>query len=153
MNILGVGGWEFAAILVIMLIVAGPHRMARWAYLMGKYMAKVRAMWADTMAVLQAEFDEAGLDVQLPKEPPTRASVNRAAADALKPFTKQVEDAISEVETEMKVVEETAAMVSGNGQKSLKSEVDTPAETPPAEDDNGSKPNFGTWSNSGKNEN
>jgi hypothetical protein len=102
--------------------------------------------------VLQTEFDEAGLDVQLPKEPPTRASMNQAATNALQPFTKQVEEAAAEVESEMKVVEETAAMVSGNGQKSPKPEAVDEAETPP-DDEKDNKPNFGTWSDSGKNEN
>ena len=65
MEILGIGGAEFIAIFIIMLVVAGPKRMIQWAYVMGKYTAKIRAMWAESMTYLQKEFDAAGLDVIL----------------------------------------------------------------------------------------
>ena len=77
MEIFGIGGAELVAILIIMLVVAGPKRMIQWAYILGQYTAKVRAMWAETMTYVQKEFDEAGLNVQLPKDVPTRGSFTR----------------------------------------------------------------------------
>ena len=41
MDILGVGGWEIVAILLIMLIVAGPKRMISWSYTLGKYVSQL----------------------------------------------------------------------------------------------------------------
>ncbi len=77
MEIFGVGGAELAAILLIMLIVAGPKRMIQWAYVLGQYVAKFRSMWADVMDGVQKELDAAGMDVKLPKTMPTRADLNK----------------------------------------------------------------------------
>jgi Sec-independent protein translocase protein TatA len=63
-EILGVGPLEIVAVVVIMLVVAGPKRMARWAYLSGQYLARFRAMFQETMAAIHKEFEESGLDVQ-----------------------------------------------------------------------------------------
>jgi len=97
MNIFGVGGMELGLILVIMLIVAGPKRMIRWAYVLGTYTAKLRKMWEETVDYIQKEVDEAGLDVQVPKELPTRANLNREITRMMKPVTAPVEDALKEV--------------------------------------------------------
>ena len=35
MNFLGVGAWELVAILLIMLVFAGPKRMIHWSYVWG----------------------------------------------------------------------------------------------------------------------
>jgi Sec-independent protein secretion pathway components len=75
MNILGIGGPELILILLIMLIVAGPKRMIAWAYTLGKYIARFRRMWEETVDVLQKEFDEAGVDIKVPRELPTRANL------------------------------------------------------------------------------
>lgn len=48
MDILGIGGWELVAIIIIMLVVAGPKRMIQWSYTAGKYVAIMRKMWAET---------------------------------------------------------------------------------------------------------
>lgn len=93
MNIFGVGGAELVLILLIMLIVAGPKRMARWAYVLGTYVGKLRVVWGQMMDTIQAEIDEAGIDVQLPRTPPTRQDMNQFARDAARPFTAPVEDA------------------------------------------------------------
>ena len=68
MNILGVGPWEVIAILAIMLIVAGPKRMIVWAYELGRYVAKFRAMFAETMDAINKELKETGLEI--PKDVP-----------------------------------------------------------------------------------
>lgn len=138
MEILGIGGAELVAILIIMLVVAGPKRMIQWAYILGKYTAKVRAMWTESMAYLQKEFDAAGLDVELPKEPPTRGSLNRQLSQqvekAFSPVTKPVKDAIDQTKAEVSQLKDQATVTESNG---------TSAKPPAAS--NGST-DLGTWS-------
>ncbi len=104
MNVFGVGGWELVLVLLIMLVVAGPRRMAQWAYILGQWTAKARSMWAETMAVIQAELDEAGVDVKLPKTPPTRASIERSAKDFLKPVVEPLEEVSNELKQDINAV-------------------------------------------------
>ncbi len=66
MNILGVGPGEILVVLILMLIVAGPKRMVEWAYHVGRYTAQLRRMFQETMAVIQKELAESGVEV--PKE-------------------------------------------------------------------------------------
>jgi Sec-independent protein translocase protein TatA len=138
MEILGIGGAELVAILIIMLVVAGPKRMIHWAYIMGKYTAKVRAMWAESMSYLQKEFDAAGLDVQLPKEPPTRGSLRKQLTQqvdkALSPVTKPVKDALDETSAEIGQLKKQATVTDTNGAN---------GKTQPSS--NGT-PDLGTWS-------
>ena|SRR5258705_869801 len=119
MEILGVGGAELVAILIIMLVVAGPKRMIQWAYILGKYTAKVRAMWAESMSYLQKEFDAAGLDVELPKEPPTRGSFNRQLTQqvekAFSPITKPVKEALDETTSQVNQLKKQATVTESNG--------------------------------------
>jgi Sec-independent protein translocase protein TatA len=63
-DILGVGPLELVAIFIIMLVVAGPKRMARWAYLTGQYLARFRAMFQETMVAIQREVEDSGLDIR-----------------------------------------------------------------------------------------
>ncbi len=138
MEILGIGGAEFIAIFIIMLVVAGPKRMIQWAYVMGKYTAKIRAMWAESMTYLQKEFDAAGLDVELPKEPPTRGSLNRQITQqvgkAFAPITKPVKDALDETTAEVKQIKKQATISDSSGLNSA-----------PQPSSNGT-PDLGTWS-------
>ncbi len=156
MNILGVGGWELLLIFIIMLVVAGPKRMAQWAYIMGTYIAKFRAMWADTVDVLQKEFDDAGVNVQIPKELPTKASLNRQAGQALENITRPVRETMDQTSSELNLIKKgTAAsagtansVVRGNGHAPAKPKVARPSaasttiqpEKPPGTS------TFGTWS-------
>jgi Sec-independent protein translocase protein TatA len=143
MEIFGVGGWELIAILLIMLVVAGPKRMLQWAYIVGRYVAKFRAMWAETMTMIQKEFDAAGVDVKLPKEPPTRQSIRKMTGEALKPFTAPIEAAKAEVDAELKSVKEAATITSTNGKPAPQDSVPKPPDEPGTQ-------NFGTWSQAGK---
>lgn len=146
MNIFGVGGAELVLILLIMLIVAGPKRMARWAYVLGTYVGKLRVVWAQMMDTIQTEIDEAGIDVQLPRTPPTRHEMNRIARDAAKPFTAPVEDAWRQAQREVSEPvksardEANAAVDFGTWQQ----------DEPPASDDTDTAPEasdgFGSWS-------
>ncbi|MBZ0297758.1 MAG: hypothetical protein K8L99_34705 [Anaerolineae bacterium] len=157
MNILGVGGWELLAILLIMLLFAGPKRMVHWAYIMGQYVAKFRAMWAETVDVIQKEFDDAGLDVKIPKEPPTRANVNRYASKALDDITRPVKETMDEAVGEVNQIKSATAVtastankvVGGNGRvQKPKPPRPSAASTTlrPQSSDDSPKPSFGTWS-------
>jgi Sec-independent protein translocase protein TatA len=101
MELFGIGTTEFITIFIIMLVVAGPKRMLQWAYILGQYTAKLRRMWAETMAVLQKEFDQAGVDVTLPKNIPNRNSLVNQMNKALSGVTKPVQDVLDEVKTDV----------------------------------------------------
>lgn len=102
MEILGIGTAELIAILLIMLVVAGPKRMIQWTYILGQYVAKLRTMWADATAMVQKEVDAAGLDVQVPKELPTRANLNLHISKAVNTVTKPAQTTMNEVKAEMR---------------------------------------------------
>ncbi len=101
MNILGVGGSEFLIVLLIMLVIAGPKRMIHWSYVLGKHMAKFRRMWSETVDIVQQEFDEAGVGIQLPKDVPTRGSLQKQAGKVVGGVTAPVQDTLKEVNTQM----------------------------------------------------
>ena len=140
MEILGVGGAELVAIFIIMLVVAGPKRMIQWAYILGKYTAKVRAMWAESMTYLQKEFDAAGLDVELPKEPPRRGNFNRELTQqvekAFSPVTKPVKDVLEETTSQVSQIKKQATITESSGNGSA-------AKSSPSS--NGAQ-DLGTWS-------
>ncbi len=108
MNILGVGAAELVAVLLIMLVFAGPKRMIHWSYVLGQHVAKFRKIWSETVDLVQKEFDEAGVDIKLPKEPPTRKSLNRTVSDAVKPMTQPVQDSLDEVKKDIDTVQEVS---------------------------------------------
>lgn len=135
MEILGIGGAELIAILIIMLIVAGPKRMIRWAYILGQYTARLRAMWAESMTYIEREFREAGMDVDLPKTPPTRSSINQRVSKALSPVTQPIQEALDETSRQLTQVKQTASAAETNGR--------TASTTSPASDS--SAPDLGTW--------
>ena len=108
MNVFGVGAWELVAILLIMLVFAGPKRMIHWSYVLGQHVSKFRKIWSETVDLVQKEFDDAGVDIKLPKEPPTRSNLNRSLTDAVKPMTKPVQDSLDEVKTDMNVLQEVS---------------------------------------------
>lgn len=136
MNILGLGDIEFIAILVIMLVVLGPRGMARWAYTLGQYTAKMRRMWVEAMTLLQKEFRDAGVDITLPKEVPTRRTLNKQVNKALSSVTHPVQETLDEVNAEMRQIKAATSLADQNG-STVKQE--NPGTTNPP-------PNFGTWS-------
>lgn len=151
MNILGIGGAEFVLIFIIMLIVAGPKRMIAWSYTLGTYIARFRRMWEEAVDVLQKEFDEAGVGVQVPRELPTRANLNRQAAKALGSVTRPVQDVLDDVSGDLKDIKDTTAAaahkasstVTGNGTARPTVAPRPPAVPPPAKP---AADSFGTWS-------
>ncbi len=106
MEFLGIGGFELAVIFLILLIVAGPKRMIAWSYTLGKYVSVLRNMWAETAAMLQKEFSDAGVDVKIPTEPPTRGSINRmitnTVSKAAAPITEPLKEAQRQVQEPLK---------------------------------------------------
>jgi Sec-independent protein translocase protein TatA len=148
MEILGVGTPELIAILIIMLIVAGPKRMIQWAYTLGQYTAKLRKMWAEMMTYMEKEMAAAGVDVELPKEIPTRATViheiNKLGEKAMSPVTKPIDDTLKDVSNQVKEIKTQTNIAQENGRK-----VNQPSNS--ASTSNG-KPNFGTWSDVSEND-
>lgn len=108
MNVFGVGAWELVAILLIMLVFAGPKRMIHWSYVLGQHVSKFRKIWSETVDLVQKEFDDAGVDIKLPKEPPTRGSLNKSLTEAVKPMTKPVQDSLYEVKKDMDTFKEVS---------------------------------------------
>jgi sec-independent protein translocase protein TatA len=135
MNIFGVGGMELIFILIIMLVVAGPKRMIKWAYILGQYTSKLRRMWEETVDVLQKEMDDAGVDVKIPRDLPTQGNLRRMASsavnNAVSPVTKPIQETINEVDRVK--------------QMAVKGENGHVPETPPAAPRK-SEPNLGAWS-------
>jgi Sec-independent protein translocase protein TatA len=101
-NIFGIGGAELVLIFVIMLIVAGPKRMIRWAYVMGTYVGKLRRMWEEVVDMMQKEADDAGLDIKIPKELPTKAGITKLVADAVKPYADEIKKPIEEIKAPLR---------------------------------------------------
>jgi Sec-independent protein translocase protein TatA len=121
MNILGIGGWELLAILLIMLLVAGPKRMIHWAYIMGQYIAKFRAMWSETVDVIQKEFDDAGVGIQIPKDIPTRGNLNQQIGKAMESMTRPVKETMDKATTEMNQIKTTTAAAATTANSAVKS--------------------------------
>lgn len=101
MNIFGIGGAELIVIMLIMLIIAGPKRMATWAVILGKYVGKLRVMWSEVVDVVQKEIDEAGVDVKLPKDIPTRQNISKMITDVAKPFSQPLEEMGKQLEKDV----------------------------------------------------
>lgn len=160
MNILGVGAAELVVVLLIMLVFAGPKRMIHWSYVLGQHVAKFRKIWSETVDLVQKEFDEAGVDIKLPKEPPTRKSLNRTVTEAVKPMTQPVQDSLDEVKKDLDAVQEVSDSLNNKRPKTsptAKNALTSTAKTvnipkPAAAKTKASKPkaapgpSLGTWS-------
>ena len=101
MSLFGMGGWELFLVFIIMLIVAGPKRIAQWAYTLGKWSTKMREVWQQTVVVLQRELDEAGIEVDLPQDLPTRQNLRQTAQQFGKQVMSPALDPITEVTKEL----------------------------------------------------
>jgi Sec-independent protein translocase protein TatA len=161
-NIFGIGLPELTLILIIMLVVAGPKRMIQWAYILGVYIGKLRNMWAEVVRVLQREFDEAGVDVKIPEELPTRNSINTWMQNASRPYTQPIQDTLNQVSqaTDITPTKSTEQNQSGEQTKTEnkpswlpsahKQNIKAPAPST-STTDNGETPistppgDFGTW--------
>ena len=108
MELFGVGGTELILIIIIAMVVAGPKRVAQWMYYVGKFVARLQRMWAEMMQVIQQELKESGMDIELPKTPPTRQSINQTARNMLKPYTQELDEAKKEIERDLEAVQREA---------------------------------------------
>ncbi len=147
MELFGVGGVEFLLIIVIAMVVAGPKRVVQWAYYIGKFFARVRKIWGEMMTVIQKEINAAGVDIELPKTPPTRQSISQTTRDLLKPYTKELDDAQKDIERSLENVQREMSIK----QNVMLSSQVKPKPTEPSQ--NGDTPSatespttFGTWS-------
>lgn len=167
MNIFGIGGPELIAILIIMLVFAGPKRMIHWAYIMGEYIGKFRVIWSQTVDIVQKEFDDAGVDIKLPKEPPTRQNLNKSMSDAFKPLTQPMQESLDEIQKDMdsiKAINNEVKTTPSTTKSSTASKEDAkkPMGTWGGQNDNDTKSdntgpndqsvNMGTWSSPSTNE-
>jgi Sec-independent protein translocase protein TatA len=152
MEFFGVGGMELLAILLIALIVAGPKRMIAWSYTLGRWAAQARRMWSETAALLQKELDDAGVDIKVPTEPPTRQSLNNEVRRLTSPVTKPLEDSLKSVRSELNDVRKAAdlreAMTPKAGSSNGSPAAPEPKTAPPGSDraDAPSQGGYGTWS-------
>lgn len=140
MNIFGVGGPELIAILIIMLVFAGPKRMIHWSYIMGQYIAKFRVIWSQTVDLVQKEFDDAGVDIKIPKQPPTRQNFNKTVSDALKPMTQPFEESLNEVKGDIESVKDI-----DNEVKEVMTSTSVKSSTPAYDLSANKKTELGTW--------
>ncbi|PJF41376.1 MAG: hypothetical protein D6737_12315 [Chloroflexi bacterium] len=146
MNILGVGTAEFILILLIMLIVAGPKRMAQWAYQAGRYTAKFRLIWAETMQMLENELNESGVDVKLPREMPTRSQLNAQIGKALEEVSQPVKETVAEVDAQLKEVEKAVSVNGSSTREHASSTTSEDVATDGGQEHENNTPDFGTWS-------
>lgn len=147
MEIFGVGGVEFLLIIIIAMVVAGPKRVVQWAYYAGKFFARVRKIWGEMMMVIQKEINAAGVDVELPKTPPTRQNISQTTRNLMKPYMKELDEAQKEIERNLDDVQREMAIkenVKLSSQIKQNATASTPqnGNTPPVE----SPTTFGTWS-------
>jgi Sec-independent protein translocase protein TatA len=153
MDIFGIGGPELVFILIIMLVFAGPKRMLQWAYQLGKFAAKARQMWAESMGYLQKEFDEAGVGIELPKELPTKGSLNKTlteqAGKLMSPVTKPVEDIMSETKSQLEDIRKNATIAPSGykpGSKPATPKTEEPKPESAGATSNGASGSLGSWS-------
>lgn len=100
MNIFGIGGFELVLIIVIMLVVAGPQRMIRWSYIVGRYMGQFRLMWTQTARALQKELDDAGAGIQIPTDADPR-KINNWMISSTSQFTRPFQESLREAKQDL----------------------------------------------------
>lgn len=101
MNFLGVGGMELLLILLITVIVAGPRRMITWSYEVGRWLSKAQKLWAQSARMMQRELDDAGIEVQVPREIPTRQRLNQQLQGAIRRAAAPIQEPLKELQGEI----------------------------------------------------
>lgn len=140
MEIAGVGPLEVVAIFIIMLVVAGPKRMVSWAYTLGQYVSKFRAMFQETMDAVKKEIDVESLDIR--KDLPALASGRfDIVSEAAKVINADLENVTS-------LSSMTAAVPPAASSVAATTEVTSPTSDSPVSSDNQSddeKPKYDAW--------
>jgi Sec-independent protein translocase protein TatA len=151
MNIFGIGELELVLIIVIALIVAGPKRMIQWMYVLGRFVARLRRIWAEAMVMVQRELDQAGVDVEVPKDIPTRGDLRKMTEKALKPFSEPMQEVVKEVKTVQTELQNTTRQTREqmNGIRSDLRKTPSTNGTGSPKPENNDTP-FGTWSGTKK---
>jgi len=108
---LGVGILELLVVLVLALIVAGPQRMIAWSYTLGRWINLIRRLWGQTAVALQQELDAAGVDVQVPKDIPTRDDLQREVGRVVNKYGAPLSEPLNEVKGDLASITRTAASV------------------------------------------
>lgn len=143
MSLFGVGIMELVLVVMIALIVAGPKRMIQWAYMTGRFIAQIQHTWSKAIEAMQKEFDEAGVDLHLPKDPMNPQEMRRFKEEALKPIREPMEQAIRDYHEEQRNLYNEVKQLD-HEVKSEQPELDDQTTASPPQDKNNS---FGTWSN------
>jgi Sec-independent protein translocase protein TatA len=144
MSLFGVGIMELVLVVMIALIVAGPKRMIQWAYLTGRFIAQAQHTWSKAISAMQKEFDDAGVDLHLPKDPMNPQEMRRFKEEALKPIREPMEQAIRDYQQEQRNLHNEIKQI--DNEVKTDPQQDDPSTTPPPEDQNNG---FGTWSSRG----
>ena len=150
MSLFGVGIMELALVIMIALIVAGPKRMLQWAYLAGRFLAQAQHTWSKAISAMQKEFDEAGVDLHLPKDPTNREEMRRFKEEAFKPIRQPMEQAIRDYHEEQRNLYNEVKQIEAEVSDAVKQADDVPEDqsaTPSTPPDNQPVNGFGTWSN------
>ncbi len=107
MNIFGIGPTELLIVFLLMLMVAGPKRMVRWAYVLGVYMGKFRAMWEDASNMIKKELAEAGIEPEVVDLVGKAANPRTRQQAVSSQFDRLVSEMKKPVEESLKPVQET----------------------------------------------
>lgn len=151
MDILGIGGWELVVIFIIMLVVAGPQRMIRWSYVMGQWVGKLRNLWREMATQLQKEIDAAGVDIKVPTQPVTRASMQRDMLNSLNKAAKPLKDPLNAVKTEVdNAARGVTPAAAAKPATSAFAPPEKPAEEAPQAAETSGSSKFGAWASSGQ---
>lgn len=144
MNIFGIGPAELVLIFLIALVVAGPQRMMLWAYHAGRFVGRLRKYWEEFAAVIEAEAREAGIDVKVPRQPPTRQTIDRSIRQTIQPYTQDIQkladDVRAPLEETTRQAQEALKTTWGTTNPQPAQPVNTVKAAPPA-----SQAAFGTW--------
>jgi Sec-independent protein translocase protein TatA len=137
MEIAGVGPLEVVAIFIIMLVVAGPKRMVSWAYTLGQYVSKMRAMFQETMDAVKKEIDVESLDIRkdIPALPMGRFDI---VSEAAKVINADLDN----------VVSSSSATTAAAASSAPATEVTSPNSDSPVSSDSKSddeKPKYDAW--------
>ena len=147
MNILGIGSTELLIVLVIMMVVAGPKRMIMWANLLGQYWVKVRRVWSQITSEIQSELNEAGLDVKIPENPPTRMQMDKWAQASMKSLTKPLQEDGEDLKKELDYIYKKAELPKlEETNEEIKEDTVSPSEDDAETETTEVKSDYGTWS-------
>jgi hypothetical protein len=102
-------------------------------------------MWAETMTYVQKELNEAGMDVELPKDIPTRSSFNseisKQVQKAVSPISKPLQETLDATKSEVQQIKTDATAL-----------TDTSTIKTGSSNSSNGKSDLGTWSNGSKSE-